>query len=121
MQIASLLLAGIVAIVGCKRGATHGNPRRAAIREVVEIHRAEEAFHAAHGRFAALQELGRSASTGSNYMFEVVPGGEGYVVVAKTRRWNPDGRRSFFSEESRVIRESWTESWQASRDSPAVR
>jgi hypothetical protein len=43
------------------------------------------------------------------YRFSVSRTKEGYTVAAWPRAWQTDGRRSFYSDETQVIRESCTE------------
>ena len=98
----------------------------AAVRQIGTIHTAQTQYYSQFGRYAAnLAELGPPASgqagpagsdlipgdlalgKKSGYIFTVQPSPTGYVVNANPEQFNSSGRRSFYSDQSLVIRENW--------------
>lgn len=97
----------------------------AAMRHISAIHVAQAQFYAQYGRFASnLLELGPPASGGSNasaadllpaelaqgtkggYQFSVQSSNTGYTVNANPVTYQISGRRTFFSDQTLVLRES---------------
>lgn len=98
----------------------------AAIRQISAIHTAQTQYYSQFGRYAtALTELGPPTSgqpgpagadlipgdfalgKKSGYVFTVTAAPTGYTVSATPEAYNSSGRRSFFSDQSLVIRENW--------------
>ena len=98
----------------------------AAIRTVQTIHTAETQFYSQFGKYAqTMAELGPPASgqasasaadlipgdlalgTKGGYTYTVTGTPTGYYVVASPVSYNGTGRRSFFSDQTLVIRENW--------------
>jgi type IV pilus assembly protein PilA len=98
----------------------------AAIRQIGTIHTAQTQYYSQFGKYAtALTELGPPTSgqpgpTGadlipgdlaqgkkSGYTFTVTAAPTGYTVNANPDAYNSSGRRSFFSDQTLVIRENW--------------
>jgi len=98
----------------------------AAVTQVKHLHEAQAMYRSDFGKFAtSLTQLGPSpdgrstpSSAGlitsdlaqgskSGYRFEMNGRPDGYTVTAVPNVYNTDGRRSFFSDESMVIRENW--------------
>ena len=98
----------------------------AAIRMIGTIHTMQLQYQSQFGKFAvALSELGpppsgqpgpaaadlipgdlaKGKKSGFNFQMQGTPGGYTLTVVPET--YNSTGRRSFFSDQSMVIRENW--------------
>jgi type IV pilus assembly protein PilA len=99
----------------------------AAVQQIKTIHTAEAQYYAQFGRYAAsLAALGPSASKAmgpeaaglipenlaggkkSGYLFEVGQTREGYAVTASPEKFGSSGRRSFYSDQTLLIRNAWT-------------
>jgi type IV pilus assembly protein PilA len=99
----------------------------AAIEQVKTIHAAEAQYYAQFGKYAASMAALGPASTGkmgpeaaalipqnladgkkSGYLFEIGASPEGYGVTAIPQAFGNSGRRSFYSDQTLVIRTSWT-------------
>ena len=100
----------------------------AAIRQVTTIHQAETQYYSQFGKYAdTLIELGPPASGAaspaaadlipkvladgkdSGFVFSVAATPTGYAVTAVPETFNSTGRRTFFSDQSLVIRNSWSQ------------
>jgi type IV pilus assembly protein PilA len=100
----------------------------AAIRQIGTIHQAETQFYSQFGRYAAsLAELGPPASgaaspaaadlipkvladgKNSGYTFTVTASTTGYAVAAVPDAFNSSGRRTFYSDQTLVIRQNWSQ------------
>jgi type IV pilus assembly protein PilA len=100
---------------------------QAAIRQIGTIHQAETQYYSQFGRYAqSLVELGPPASgapgpassdiipknladgKNSGYLFTVAGSPTGYSVTAAPEVFNSTGSRSFFSDQTLVIRQSYT-------------
>jgi hypothetical protein len=89
------------------------------IGNILQIQRAESRFRQLHGRFGSLRELGptndnlieRGIASGvsSGYRIAIVNRGDAYAVIARPLNWGRDGRRSFYSDQTGVIRQNWTD------------
>ncbi len=98
----------------------------AAIRQINTVHQAETQYFSQFGKFAEnLPELGPPASGAAGpaaadlipgdlslgektgYIFTVAGTKEGYTVTAVPKVFNSTGRRTFFSDQTLVIRENW--------------
>ncbi len=99
----------------------------AATQEIKTIHTAEAQYYAQFGKYASdLVALGprgarpigaeaaglipENLASGkkSGFVFEVGPTAEGYAVIAVPEKFGKSGRRSFYSDQTLVIRTSWT-------------
>jgi type IV pilus assembly protein PilA len=100
----------------------------AAIREITTIHQAETQYYSQFGKFAeTLTELGPPASgtpgpnaaeiipkgladgKASGYVFTVAGTPTGYAVTAIPETYNGSGRRTFYSDQTLVIRNNWSQ------------
>ncbi len=98
----------------------------AAIRQIGTLHTAETQYYAQFGKFATtLAELGPPASGNAGpsaadlipgdlalgkktgYVFTVQGSPTGYSINANPEVYNSTGRRSFFSDQTLVIRQNW--------------
>jgi prepilin-type N-terminal cleavage/methylation domain-containing protein len=97
----------------------------AAIRTLATVNTAQAQYFSTYGRYAAnLQELGPPTDGGavaasaadlipgdlslgnkSGYKFEMVGSPQGYAVYAEPQVFNTTGKRTFFTDQSTVIRE----------------
>jgi len=112
---------------------------QAAIRQIGTIHQAETQYYSQFGRYAqSLVELGPPASgapgpassdiipknladgKNSGYLFTVAGSPTGYSVTAAPEVFNSTGSRSFFSDQTLVIRQSYTAEV-ANANSPELR
>jgi type II secretory pathway pseudopilin PulG len=91
---------------------------RMAVREMQSVVQAQTRYRARFGRYAAsLDQLGMAEKDG--YLFAMVLTRTGYVVVASPRIYLLDGRRTFYVNQSGVVRGSRGEG-SASSESPEV-
>jgi type IV pilus assembly protein PilA len=100
----------------------------AAIRQITTIHQAETQYYSQFGRYAKnLTELGPPASgapgpasadlipkvlsEGKNggYIYTVSETPTGYAVNANPETFGSSGRRTFFSDQTLVVRNNWTQ------------
>jgi type IV pilus assembly protein PilA len=101
----------------------------AALRQITTIHQAQTQFYSQFGKYAEnLAQLGPPASgaagpgaadlipkslvEGKNggYVYTVAPGPNGgYTVLVVPEQFGTTGRRSFFSDQSLQIHNSWTQ------------
>ena len=100
----------------------------AAIRQVTTLHQAETQYYSQFGKYAeTLAELGPPASgaaspaaadlipkvladgKNSGYIFTVTASPTGYSVTAVPEAFGSSGRRTFFSDQTLVIRNNWTQ------------
>jgi type IV pilus assembly protein PilA len=100
----------------------------AAIREITTIHQAETQYYSQFGKFAeSLTQLGPPASgapgpnaaeiipkglsdgKASGYVFNVAATATGYAVTAIPETYNGSGRRTFYSDQTLVIRNNWSQ------------
>jgi prepilin-type N-terminal cleavage/methylation domain-containing protein len=98
----------------------------AAIRQVGTLHQAQTQYYAQFGKFATtLAELGPPAggNAGPNasdlipgdlalgkktgYVFQMQGSPAGYTINANPEVFNSTGRRTFFSDQTLVIRQNW--------------
>lgn len=100
----------------------------AAIRQIQTIHQAETQYYSQFGRYAAgLTELGPPASGNANpsaadlipqvlangknsgYVYAVQATPTGYAITAVPEAFNSSGRRTFYSDQTLVIRNNWSQ------------
>jgi type IV pilus assembly protein PilA len=100
---------------------------QAAIRQIGTIHQGETQYYSQFGKYAqSLAELGPPASgapgpsaadiipknladgKNSGYLFTVVGSPTGYSITANAETFNSTGSRNFFSDQTLVIRQSFT-------------
>jgi len=100
----------------------------AAIRQITTIHQGETQYYSQFGRYAtSLAELGPPASgaatpaasdlipkvladgKNSGYLFTVVASPTGYSITAVPEAFGNSGRRTFFSDQTLVIRNNWSQ------------
>ncbi|MBM3745840.1 MAG: type II secretion system protein [Acidobacteria bacterium] len=98
----------------------------AAVTQIKHLHEAQAMYRSDFGKFAiSLAQLGPSPDNRSTpnaaglitsdlalglkggYKFEMTGRADGYTITAVPNVYNTDGRRSFFSDESMVMRENW--------------
>ncbi len=111
----------------------------AAIRQITTIHQAETQYYSQFGKYASsLAELGPPASgapgpnaaelipknlaegKNSGYIFNVAPTPTGYAVTAVPETYNGSGRRTFYSDQTLVIRNNWSQE-PATATSPEIK
>jgi prepilin-type N-terminal cleavage/methylation domain-containing protein len=123
--VAIILVIASIAIpkINQQRMAAH---EMAGIRTLTTIHTAQTQYFSQFGRYATtLQELGPPTSgqagpsaadlipgelalgSKSGYNFTVIGGPGGYTISAVPVAFNNTGRRTFFSDQTLVIRENW--------------
>jgi prepilin-type N-terminal cleavage/methylation domain-containing protein len=100
----------------------------AAIRQITTIHQGETQYYSQFGRYAvSLAEMGPPASgaatqaaadlipkvladgKNSGYLFTVTASPTGYSVTAVPEAFGNSGRRTFFSDQTLVIRNNWSQ------------
>ena len=100
----------------------------AAIRQIQTLHQAELQYNSQFGKFAGtLAELGPPASgapgpaaadlipkvlaegKNSGYIFTVEAAPTGYSITAVPEAFGSSGRRTFFSDQTLVVRNNWTQ------------
>ncbi len=98
----------------------------AAIKQIQTIQAAQTQYYSQFGKYATkLDELGPPTSgqegptaaglipgdlakgKKTGYMFTLAAGQAGYAINATPEAYNSTGRRSFFSDQTQVIRENW--------------
>jgi prepilin-type N-terminal cleavage/methylation domain-containing protein len=98
----------------------------AAIQQIRTLHQAQIQYYGQFGRYATtLAELGPPASgspgpqasdlipksladgRGTGYLFVVAANPSGYVINANPEQFGSSGRRTFYSDQSGVIRQNW--------------
>jgi type II secretory pathway pseudopilin PulG len=90
---------------------------RRAMNEMQSVVQAQARYRARFGKYAAsLDQLGMVDKDG--YLFAMVLTRTGYALLASPRIYLIDGRRTFYVNQSGVVRESWGER-PASGESPA--
>jgi len=123
--IAIILIIAAIAVPKLDKARMH-TQEMAAIRQIGTIHTAQVQYYSQFGGYAKnLKALGPAASgdagpdaadlipgdlalgTKSGFNFTVVGSPEGYTVNANPVTYNSTGRRSFFSDQTLVIRENW--------------
>jgi type IV pilus assembly protein PilA len=111
----------------------------AAIRQITTIHQAETQYYSQFGRYAtSLTELGPPASgaatpaasdlipkvlaegKNSGYLFTVQASPTGYGVSAVPEAFGSSGRRTFFSDQTLVVRNNWSQE-PANVNSPEIK
>jgi len=123
--IAIILIIAAIAVPKLDKARMH-TQEMAAIRQIGTIHTAQTQYFSQYGRHAqSLQELGPPASgqpgpsaadlipgdlakgSKSGYTFTLQGTQTGYVINANPSVYNSTGRRTFFSDQTLVIRENW--------------
>jgi type IV pilus assembly protein PilA len=123
--VAIILILAAIAAPKLNQNRMH-TQETAAIRQINTIHTAATQYYSQFGRYAtALSELGppaggtASASASdlipedlakgkkTGFIFEVQSSPTGYIVTATPEVFNSSGRRSFYSDQTLVIRENW--------------
>src|SRR5690349_11492593 len=111
----------------------------AAIRQITTIHQAQTQYYSQFGKYATtLAELGPPASgaaspaaadlipkvlaegKNSGYIFSVAGAPTGYAVTAIPESFNSSGRRTFYSDQTLVVRNNWTQE-PATATSPEIK
>ena len=123
--VAIILILAAIAAPKLNQNRMH-TQETAAIRQITTIHTAQTQYYSQFGRYAtALSELGPPASgqagpaasdlipedlakgKKTGYNFTVVGGPNGYTVTAVPEVFGNTGRRTFFSDQTLVIKENW--------------
>jgi prepilin-type N-terminal cleavage/methylation domain-containing protein len=123
--IAIILIIAAIALPKLDKARMH-TQEMAAIQTIKTVHSAQAQYYSMFGRYATkLEELGPptggQAGPGaadlisgdlakgkkSGYLFTLVGGPQGYGVNANPEVFNSTGRRTFFSDQSLVIRENY--------------
>lgn len=124
--VAIILILAAIAAPKLNQNRMHAQ-ETAAVREIQTIHVAQTQYYSQFGRYATtLAELGPPAGgqegpsaanlipgelakgQKSGYKFTVTGGPTGYVLQAVPEVFGNTGRRTFFSDQSLVIRQNWT-------------
>ena len=101
-----MMMTATLCLAACTK--VDGNPETVAIYVMLEIGKAEQRYHSQWRHYASLSELdGVAESPWRGYDFELTVTATGYVMQARPRIWNRDGRRSFLSGESGGIHQCW--------------
>jgi type IV pilus assembly protein PilA len=98
----------------------------AAIRQIQTLHTAQTQYYSQYGRYAtSLAELGPPTSgqagpsaadlipgdlaqgVKTGYVFQLQGGPAGYTLNVNPQVFNSSGRRTFYSDQTLVIRENW--------------
>jgi prepilin-type N-terminal cleavage/methylation domain-containing protein len=137
--IAIILIIAAIAAPKLDKARQHAQ-EMSAIRQIGTIHTAQTQYYSQFGRYAtALAELGPPSSgaqhgpgaadlipgdlalgTKSGYKFEMAGCPQGYKINVNPVTYNSTGRRTFFSDQSLVIRENWGQE-PANEQSPEIK
>jgi hypothetical protein len=101
-----------------------------AVLLITKLHEMEAEYRRSHGRFTSMRELENTAgfeevstllaNVGPFYEIRFHVESDKYVMEAIQKKpRDPGARRSFYSDESRVIRENWDQT--ATKDSPPLK
>ncbi len=123
--IAIILILAAVAIPRADKALMNAR-ETAAVKQIHNLHQAQTQYYSQYGRYATtLVELGPPASgqdgpagasligsdlaagTKGGYNFVVQGTPTGYSITANPVAYNSTGRRSFFSDQTLLIRENW--------------
>jgi type IV pilus assembly protein PilA len=123
--VAIILILAAIAAPKLNQNRMHAQ-ETAAIRQVGTLHTAQTQYYSQFGRYAAtLAELGPPPSgqataaaadlipedlmkgKKTGYIFNVQGGPNGYQITAVPEVFGNTGRRTFFSDQTLVIRENW--------------
>ncbi len=123
--ISIILVIAAIAVPKLDKARMHAQ-EMAAIRHIGTIHTAQAQYYSQFGRYArSLRELGPPSGGGpgpeaadlipadlasgekSGYRFRLEATPTGYVIHADPVVYNSTGRRSFYSDQTLVIRENW--------------
>ncbi|HYP12973.1 MAG TPA: prepilin-type N-terminal cleavage/methylation domain-containing protein [Bryobacteraceae bacterium] len=123
--VAIILILAAIAAPKLNQNRMH-TQETAAIRQIQTVHTAQTQYYSQFGRYAAsMAELGPPASgqagpssadlipgdlalgKKSGFTFTLQGGPAGYAVTAVPEVYNNTGRRSFYSDQTLVIRENW--------------
>ncbi len=136
--IAIILIIAAIAVPKLDKARMNAN-EMAAIRQIMAIHTAQTQYYSQFGKYApALAQLGPPASKQAGpdgadllpgdlaagmktgYKFTVEGNQGGYTVHADPQTYNSTGRRTFFSDQTLVVRENWG-SQPATAESPEIK
>ena len=124
--VAIILILAAIAAPKLNQNRMHAQ-ETAAINEIRTIHTAQTQYYSQFGRYATnLTELGPPAGGAegpsaanlipgelakglkSGFKYTMVGGPNGYTISAVPEAFGNTGRRTFFSDQSNVIRENWS-------------
>lgn len=136
--IAIILIIAAIAVPKLDKARMH-TQEMAAIQQIRTIHTAQTQYYSQFGRYAkTLEELGPPASGApgpaaadlipgdlakgekSGYRFIVQATPTGYTINANPVVYNSTGRRSFYSDQTLVVRENWGQE-PADANSPEIK
>ena len=108
---------GYSLVSSCAR-ITDRSCETAAVAKILNIQSAEDHFRDQFRRFANQEELETQDSTittvscysGSQYRFVIATNGSGYSVSALPSSIRSDTRRTFYSDQTKILRQSWNPS-----------
>lgn len=91
-----------------------------AIRDILIVQSAQDEYRSQYGNYAAtLAELGapandlisKSLASGkkTGYVFTLAANPKGYIIYARPKVYNSTGFRSFYSDQTKLIRQSWSQ------------
>jgi type IV pilus assembly protein PilA len=123
--VAIVLIIAAIAVPKLDKARMH-TQEMAAIEQIKTIQAAQAMYYSQFGKFATkLEELGPPAGgpagtaaadlipgdlakgIKTGYQFILVGGPAGYTINANPVTFNSTGRRTFFSDQSHVVRENW--------------
>ncbi len=125
--VAIILIIAAIAVPKLDKARMH-TQEMAAVEQIKTLQAAQSMYYSQFGKFATkLEELGPPASGAAGpaaadlipgdlakgiktgYQFIVQGGPNGYSVNANPVTFNSTGRRTFFSDQTHVIRQNWTQ------------
>jgi prepilin-type N-terminal cleavage/methylation domain-containing protein len=136
--IAIILIIAAIAVPKLDKARMH-TQEMAAIQQIRTIHTAQTQYYSQFGRYAkTLEELGPPASgaagpaaadlipgdlakgekSGYRFILQATP--TGYSIHANPVAYNSTGRRSFYSDQTLVVRENWGQE-PADANSPEIK
>ena len=104
--------------MACGSGIQRASPEIFASGDIHRINEAESQFHSTRGRYGNLLELGPEGANlitaelakGLHYSYRFSLSAEkvSYVLRARPLRWEAGSMRSFYSDQTGIVRQNWT-------------
>lgn len=105
--------------------ANEGIREQIVIDQLRTLKRAEDLYFAQHGKYGSMEDLKQSGAInispqGLGYTIDLTTTDDGYQIIAVPQLYGPKGRRSFYLDQTGVIRGDDHQGGAASSDDPEV-